>query len=234
MNSSLPHPTPCTFEESDVQIFHGEWDEEGVYFYQAYNDDIADWALQHQKFGGPSFNVTRMTWIKPSFGWVLYRSGYGKKHNQTRVLKIKLSHSSVAELLSKCTCTGGGGANGRIQWDPARDMLRSDDRKEPNKMQKTRAIQIGIKGKISELYVDSIVSIQDVSQLAHRVHEAHKEKSLKKLKIKMNELLLDLPNERAYMPLCSNDVLERLGMLPGETAKAMKAIGLGRNAHELL
>ena len=74
-----------------VQVFRGQWDDEGVYFYQAYNDEIAEWAVQHQQFGGPQFNPTRMTWIKPSFAWVLYRSGYARKHNQTRILRVKLS-----------------------------------------------------------------------------------------------------------------------------------------------
>ena len=82
-----------------VQIFEAQFDDEGVYFYQAYNDDIANWALEHQKFGGPLYNTARMTWIKPSFAWVLYRSGYGKKKNQTRILKIKLSHNTVASKL---------------------------------------------------------------------------------------------------------------------------------------
>ena len=82
-----------------VQIFEAQFDNEGVYFYQAYNDDIANWALEHQKFGGPLYNTVRMTWIKPSFAWVLYRSGYGKKKNQTRILKIKLSHDTVASKL---------------------------------------------------------------------------------------------------------------------------------------
>ena len=30
-----------------------------------------------------------MTWIKPSFAWMLYRCGYGRKHAQSRVLKLK-------------------------------------------------------------------------------------------------------------------------------------------------
>ena len=34
---------------SNVQVFEGEWDDEGVWFYQAFNDEIANWALQHQK-----------------------------------------------------------------------------------------------------------------------------------------------------------------------------------------
>ena len=55
------------------------------------------------RLGGPNpppvWNPTRMTWIKPSFAWVLYRSGYGRKHNQTRVLKMKLSHDTVEGTL---------------------------------------------------------------------------------------------------------------------------------------
>merc|ERR1711963_806137 len=55
-----------------------------------------------------------MTWIKPSFAWMMYRSGYGRKPNQTNVLKIKLGHDAVAELLNECTCKhGGGGGVGR-------------------------------------------------------------------------------------------------------------------------
>ena len=68
--------------EQKVCQIEGEYDDEGMYFYQAFNDSIADFAIQNQKFGGPDFNPKRMTWIKPSFAWVLYRSGYAKKHNQ--------------------------------------------------------------------------------------------------------------------------------------------------------
>lgn len=140
----------------DVQVFRGQWDDKGVYFYQAYNDEIADWAVQHQQFGGPQFNPTRMTWIKPSFAWVLYRSGYARKHNQTRILRVKLSHISAAELLNHCQCrTGGGGSKGRVQWDPERDLMSGDGRA-PREMLRRRAIQIGLhslKGSLSEFYV---------------------------------------------------------------------------------
>lgn len=93
--------------------FTAEWDEEGVFFYQAFNDEIADYAIENQRFGGPKFNPERMTWIKPSFAWVLYRSGYASKHKQNRILKVKLPHEAVAALLSKCKCReGGGGSKG--------------------------------------------------------------------------------------------------------------------------
>ena len=38
-----------------------------------------------------------------------FRSGYGTKHGQTSVLKVKLSHAAVAELLNECACKHGGG-----------------------------------------------------------------------------------------------------------------------------
>lgn len=195
----------------DVQVFRGEWDDEGVFFYQAFNDDIADWAVQHQCFGGPKFKPMRMTWIKPSFAWVLYRSGYGYKHNQNRILKVKVQHAAVADLLSRCQCKeGGGGSNGRVQWDPGRD-LESWDGKVPRELLRDRAIQIGLKGSISELYVRSVVSIQDVTRLGQRLKEAHAAKS----KDAMQEIRSDLPTERPYLPCCKEDVLKRLQMLPG-------------------
>lgn len=197
---------------ADVQVFRGQWDDEGVFFYQAYNDEIADWAVQHQQFGGPNFNPTRMTWIKPSFAWVLYRSGYACKHNQTRILKVKLSHASVAELLQNCQCrTGGGGSKGRVQWDPEHDLMSADG-KVPRKMLRRRAIQIGLKGSLSEMYVRSVVSIEDVTELAHRIHEAHNATDTKSA---MSHLLPELPVERPYMPSCPEPVLARLRMLPG-------------------
>eukprot|EP00438_Fugacium_kawagutii_P028745 Skav229645 [mRNA] locus=scaffold649:353022:353522:- [translate_table: standard] len=153
-----------------------------------------------------------MTWIKPSFAWVLYRSGYGKKHNQTRILKVKLSHQSAAELLKHCQCkTGGGGSKGRVQWDPERDLM-SGDGKVPREMLRRRAIQIGLKGSLSEMYVKSVMFIEDVTELAHRVAAAH---SAPDSKLAMSQLLPELPFERPYMPCCSDDVLTRLRMLPG-------------------
>lgn len=35
-----------------------------------------------------------------------------------------VSYYHFSELLSQCNCgTGGGGSDGRVQWDPARDIL---------------------------------------------------------------------------------------------------------------
>lgn len=214
---------PPQFDE-EVQSFVGEWDNEGVWLYQAFNDAIADFALKHQRLGGPAFNPKRMTWVKPSFAWVLYRSGYGHKHNQQRVLKLKVPHEALAALLSRCKCKhGGGGSKGRVQWDPARDLMSADGR-EPRRMLQHRAIQIGLKADLSEMYVNSVVAIEDVTALAHAVGEAHSAGT----KEAMAALVPKLPIERPYLPACSKEVLSSLAMLPGVTAKWVAHIGLGK------
>src|SRR6202042_2093945 len=60
--------------------------------YQAYSGQIAEPALQAQKFV-PPFQRNRMTWIKPSFLWMMYRSGWGTKDGQERVLAIDITRS---------------------------------------------------------------------------------------------------------------------------------------------
>lgn len=189
-------------ESRSSHMFVAEWDEEGVFFYQAFNEHIADWAVQEQQFGGPHFKPERMTWIKPSLAWVLYRAGYGfKDPNQSRILKIKVAHSAVAEILSQCACGhGGGGTLGRVQWDPARCLDRGEGG-EPAKHPEMRAIQIGMKGTLSRFYVQNALSIQDVTSLAHQVCSAHEEG---------RGVDAPLPEERPYFPQCTKEIFSRL------------------------
>ena len=60
----------------------------------------------------------------------------------------------ISELLSQCACGhGGGGSHGRVQWDPARDLMSSEGR-EPRRMLRRRAIQIGReKDRISNRFI---------------------------------------------------------------------------------
>lgn len=230
-------PPPEVTCREDAQSFVGEWDEGGVFVYQAFCDDIADWALAHQRLGGSQFNPTRSTWIKPSFAWILYRSGYGQKHGQHRILKIKISHESMAHILSECKLVdtnkatrakrGGDdtGSHGRVQWDPERDIMSADG-KEPRMMLRRRAIQIAVAGRLSQYYVDSAISIEDVTDLAMQVCAAHRYK--KKGTRAMDALVGFLPRERYYLPHCSEHHLVELGMLPGPAATALSQIGRGR------
>ena len=223
-----------------IQFINAEYDDEGIFVYQAYKNEIADYALEHQKFGGPHWG-DRMTWIKTSFAWMLYRCGYGKKHNQERVLKIKLSHKTFAEILANCKLTihlkngekpdkvEGESKIGRIQWDPERDLYSCDPKKhEPRKMLNTRAIQIGIAGKVRDLYVENIISIEEVTDVAKMIGEAHslKKDELVSCEMKNKFLVNRLPVETPYFPIL-NEVadLERLALLPGDHAYVVAKLG---------
>ena len=141
---------------------------------------------------------------------------YKLQHNVPFFLqKIYNSSFYLSDIISQCKCgNGGGGSLGRIQWDPARDIMSKENKKdEPRKMLRKRAIQIGIKGKLSQHFVDKILSIQDVTELAHKIGQAHSEKSVEDA---MSELIPDLPLERCYTPKCSDDILTSLKLLPNK------------------
>ena len=53
--------------------------EDSVYVYQAFRNSTAQFAVANQKFGGPDYSFNRMTWIKPNFLWMMYRSGWASK-----------------------------------------------------------------------------------------------------------------------------------------------------------
>lgn len=155
------------------------FDNEGIFVYQAFKSSIVEEAIQKGTFG-KGFNLERMTWIKPSFGWMLYRSGYASKHRQERILKIKLSHEGFEKILSQGIPTSFDDniftskqewkrsldrSEVRYQWDPDRDLsLRPLER---------RALQLGIRGTMVQNYVNSwILDLEDVTHLAHSIRVA--------------------------------------------------------------
>ena len=75
----------------DNKIF-AVFDEQTIRVYQAYNNTIADEAIKIGTFGD-SFKLSRMTWIKPSFLWMMYRSGWGEKEGQNRILAIDMKRT---------------------------------------------------------------------------------------------------------------------------------------------
>lgn len=152
------------------------FDHKTIRVYQAYSNDIAQAALEKQTFVSPPFNRERMTWIKPSFLWMMYRAGWGFKDlNQQRILAIDISHIGFAwALQNACETHPPAGMTNhdwkrlkhttpvRIQWDPERDL---------NHLPLThRSIQIGLSGPAVDLYIDHwIAKITDVTALAHSI-----------------------------------------------------------------
>lgn len=71
-----------------------------IQVYQAYNEQIANELLELETFGS-SFSMNRMTWTKPSFLWMMYRSGWASKENQTRIIAFNITIRGFNELLKK-------------------------------------------------------------------------------------------------------------------------------------
>lgn len=153
------------------------YDDETIRIYQAFSDEIAESALAHGTFHSPPFKMDRMTWIKPSFLWMMYRAGWGcKEPAQKRILAIDITrdgfqwaidHSSSSHADSSLSKTEWAAQKKafpvRIQWDPERDLsLRPLQH---------RAIQIGLSKHAVQLYVEHwIVRISDVTPLAQKIH----------------------------------------------------------------
>lgn len=177
------------------------YQERTIRVYQAFGDEIADAALAKGTFVSPPFKMSRMTWIKPSFLWMMYRSGWGyKDRGQNRVLAIDISRAGFEWALEhSCPSHPGNSMSEgdwiklkahspvRIQWDPERDLHL-----EPLPY---RSIQIGLSGAAVELYVKEwIENISEVTALAHAIQSS----------ISCNELdqaRAMLPQETVYNPL---------------------------------
>lgn len=142
------------------------YDAKTIRVYQAYNAQIADAALGAGKFV-PPFSRTRMTWIKPSFLWMMYRAGWSLKDSgQARILAVDITREGFEWALRNASLTHGPELDRskpvRVQWDPERDVNLGRLRH--------RAIQVGLGSAVVERYVDAwTVRIQDVTKLALEV-----------------------------------------------------------------
>ncbi len=76
-------------EAREIRAFYTD---KTIRVYQAFNHAIADSAIQHQTFVSPPFKMERTTWIKPSFFWMMYRSGWATKEDQERILGVDITH----------------------------------------------------------------------------------------------------------------------------------------------
>lgn len=112
------------------------YDRESIVVYQAFPDDIADAALREGRFVEP-FSLRRMTWIKPSFLWLMARSSWGRARGQERILAVHLGRESFESVLSLGVLTAYeprvhgdyaswerafAAAEVHIQWDPERTL----------------------------------------------------------------------------------------------------------------
>lgn len=154
------------------------YNEKTIRVYQAYNERIANEAIKLGTFG-PLFKRDRMTWIKPSFLWMMYRSGWAKKDGQDRILAIDIKREGFEEIIENAVLsTFKEGidvsyedwqsrlkvSEVRCQWDPDRDIYGNPLNK--------RAIQLGLRGSMVENYANKwIASIHDITDYVNNVSE---------------------------------------------------------------
>jgi hypothetical protein len=174
------------------------YDRAGIVVYQAYSSAIADPALIAQRFVEP-FSVGRMTWIKPSFLWLMHRSNWGSKSGQERTLAITISRCGWEEALSKAVLTlydpkvfrskedwhrQFQEAKIHVQWDPERSLRGAG--------LDHYSIQVGISRHLIRDFVEKwILKIQDMSPVVTRMRDLLRSG-------KAEEAKRHLPAERIY------------------------------------
>ncbi|KAI9316969.1 hypothetical protein BX666DRAFT_129491 [Dichotomocladium elegans] len=153
----------------------GQFDEDTIVVYQAFSPSIAVEAVKYQQLSGCNgFKMDRMTWIKTSFAWMQYRSGWNTKPKQERTLAIRIRRSIFDELVSNAKSGLHGSALERkshcvrIQWDPDYRPYVSTER-----LGERRAIQLGLRGRALAIYAstESIVSIEDITEFVIEMRE---------------------------------------------------------------
>jgi hypothetical protein len=154
-----------------------EYDGRSIVVYQAYRAAIALAALQNQRFVSP-FSLNRMTWIKPSFLWLMERSNWGLKPGQEMILAVRITRQGWEEALAQAVLTAYDTrvyrdhadwqaqfehAQVHVQWDPERTLR--------GKHLSARSIQVGLGRQIIAKYVnDWTLEIRDYTPLVRKIY----------------------------------------------------------------
>jgi len=172
------------------------YDDETIIVYQAYRQSIGNFALKNGYFGG-DFKYTRMSWIKPNFLWMMYRSGWGTKEGQEIILAIRLRREFFDNLLSLAVSSRYSNrikwtpeswkekiktSSVRLQWDP--DHIPIGEKVD------RRAIQLGLRDNALESYGKK-EAIEIINMSDFVAEQREKDLSFDKLII---------PRERVYIP----------------------------------
>lgn len=163
-----------------LHMIRANYGRDTIRLYQAYDDRIADASLAAQQLCGPGFSLGRMTWIKPSFLWLMHRSQWAQKKGQTRILGLELSREGWEEALSHAVLTEFvpgvhpsrqawaeqfERANVHVQWDPERSLHGA--------ALDHYSIQVGVsRHMIADLVERWTVKIEDHTALAKKTFAA--------------------------------------------------------------
>lgn len=195
-----PYLTQTSIWPDAGRVILASFDDDSIFVYQAYRPEIGRYAAKNGYFGG-EFKLTRMSWIKPNFLWMMYRCGWASKQGQEIVLAIRILRSAFDLILAQAVHSSYksdlydsrdawqqrvANSDVRLQWDP--DHAPNGDKME------RRAIQLGLRGDILRDYArEWVVEITDISDFV-RDQRAHSTKS--------NYSQLIMPRERVYPVAC--------------------------------
>ncbi|TAL15096.1 MAG: DUF4291 domain-containing protein [Aquabacterium sp.] len=173
-------------------------DEETIVVYQAYRPEIGLHAIERGRLDGPAYSLNRMSWIKPNFLWMMFRSGWGTKEGQEVVLGLRLRRNFFDGILRGAVASAFDarrhasheawrqaveGSEVRLQWDPDHDPLGG-------KLAR-RAVQLGLRGQTLRAFAgDELLEVIDMRAFIAEQRELALARSP----------LLRTPLERVYLP----------------------------------
>ncbi len=203
MSDTISSPVP-------YRQIRGLYDDETITVYQAFAREIAVPAARTGSLACAPFSLDCMTWVKPSFLWMMYRSGWATKPQQEHVLAIRISRTGFEKALAHAvlshfeegtypdhaTWEAMRDADPvRVQWDPERDLSLQP--------LGWRCLQLGLARWATREYVHEwVVGVEDITERVRAVYELLRGG-------RRAEALVSLPFERAY-PL-SPTLSRRLG-----------------------
>jgi hypothetical protein len=155
-----------------------QFTDEYVVVYQAYRPAIAEFAVAQQRFGG-EFSFGRMSWIKPNFLWMMYRSGWGTKEGQEVTLALYVQRGAFEAILAQAVhsaydprfhesreawSAAVSVSEVRLQWDPDHDPSGARESR--------RAVQLGLRGSaLRSFATEWIIRVEDISGFVAKQRE---------------------------------------------------------------
>ncbi|WP_035795389.1 DUF4291 domain-containing protein [Kitasatospora mediocidica] len=153
---------------TQLREIRADYDAAGIVLYQAYAPAIAGPAVAANRFVAP-FSRGRMTWIKPSFRWLMHRSNWGQKPGQTCVLAVRISRAGWEQALARAVPTTADPAAVEraavhVQWDPERSLSGA--------ALNHYSIQVGVGRGLIDAFADEwTISITDLTPRVRRIAE---------------------------------------------------------------
>lgn len=197
-----PHSEALSHWPASGRHILAQFDATTIVVYQAFRPSIAAFAVREGRFGG-DFRLGRMSWVKPNFLWMMYRSGWATKPGQERVLAVRLPRAFFDDLLRRAVPSqfdaerfatheawkeAVRGSDVRLQWDPDHDPA--------GRPLERRAIQLGLRGETLRRYAkDEPVAITDVTEFV----------AAERPRARAEPGQLRVPVERVYVP---GDIVE--------------------------